>query len=252
MSKLRQAMIRAWLTVMMLLAVTAAAEPSADELRREGITAFRQGYRNWSPEEFGKAAWQFAQAVKREPASAENHYWLGVARFHRMLSYRHQNPPQEQRAENMMNQAIEAFETAVHLAPAHAECHALLGTLYGMKINGSMLRGIRYGPKVQEHQKQALAQGAKNPRVIYLLGASRYHVAKDNHDFREALATLQKAAALFSDETVAAPDCLKPLWGRSSCLTFIAHCHLRLGHQDQALNYYRQALELHPADHIAR
>lgn len=242
-------------TAIALLAATqiAAADPAADRLTRAGIKAFQEAYRKWDADGFSKAAHRFHQAAQRTRTSPDNHYWRGAALFHRMLQLRGQEPPQEHAARVAMDQAIASLETAVALAPHHAESHALLGTLYGMKIDGGFLRGIRYGPRVQDHQKLALAHAAGNPRVRYLLGTARFHTADGRADFRTALATLLHAEKLFAAEAAQPPDDpTAPRWGASSCLTFIGRTHLKLGDRKQAADYFRKALAMHPGDHIAR
>lgn len=238
-----------------ILAVThaTAADPAAERLTRSGVAAFREAYRAWDADGFRKAAGQFGQAAKHDPADPRIHYWRGTAWFHLMLQLRSQQPPREKTAEEAMEEAIKSLEAAVRLDPWDAESHAMLGTLYGMKIHGGMLRAIRYGPRVQEHQKQALAHGARNPRVRYLLGAARFHTAENQADFRQALATLQEAEKFFSAEgATARENSTAPRWGRSSCLTFIGRSYLRLGDRKNAAAYFRKALAAHPNDHVAK
>jgi len=231
----------------------AAADPAGERMATEGVEEFQKAYQTWSAEGFANAAWRFAQATKLKPASPELHYWLGAARFHRMLQLRSQDPPQEKQAHDALDQAIDALETAVKLDPRHSESHALLATLYGMRIDGSFLRGMRYGQSVQDHQKLALAHGPENPRVKYLLGAGQFHTADGSADLRTALATLLEAEKLFAKEAARHPaDPTAPRWGASSCLTFIGRTYQKLGESENAAIYYHKALALHPSDHIAR
>ena len=76
-----------------------------------------------------------------------------------------------------LDAAAEALTHAVKLDAHHAESHALLGTIYGMKISENMLRAVWLGPRVQSELKLALATGANNPRVQYLLGMSQFFTA---------------------------------------------------------------------------
>jgi tetratricopeptide (TPR) repeat protein len=165
------------------------------------------------------------------------------------------NPPDgkadAKAAEAAREEAIRVLESALALDPDHAESHALLGTLYGMKIKGGLVAAIRFGPRVQEHQKKALKSGATNPRVRYLLGAGQLHTAKDAAGQREALDTLLAAEKLFSHEVKRTPKPLAPRWGYSSCLAFIGKTYELMGKHDEALKYYRKALAMHPADHSA-
>ena len=95
---------------------------------------------------------------------------------------------------------MDALTQAVKLDASHAESHALLGTLYGMKISGNMLRAVWLGPRVQLELKLALAAGAKNPRVQYLLGMCQFYTALKTASRREALANLLAAEKLFEAE----------------------------------------------------
>lgn len=235
------------------LTMSVRADEPTDKLIATGIEEFSAAFRVWNGDWFGKSAETFRQAGVMDPKSATAMYWRGTALFHQMLQLN--NPPDRKpdakAAEAASEGAIRAFESALALDPDHAESHALLGTLYGMKIKGAMVAAIRYGPRVQRHQKQALKSGATNPRVRYLLGAGQLHTAKDAAGHREALNTLLAAEKLFSHEVKRAPKPLVPRWGYSSCLAFIGKTYEVMGKRDEALSYYRKALVMHPADHAA-
>jgi hypothetical protein len=128
----------------------------------------------------------------------------------------------------------------------------LLGTLYGMKIGGSVLRAVRFGPRVQQHRQRALANGAENPRVMYLLGVCEFHTAGKPAAWRKALASLLEADKLFEAEQNRANTPFEPRWGRSSCLTFLGRTCEQLDQPKDAADYFSKALSMHPADHLAR
>ena len=245
-------MIRAWAIGFLATALVVRADEAADRLTRDGIAEFSAAFQAWDGGRFGKAAHEFKKAAALTPKSPVNFYWQGVASFHRMLQINSQPAPDQHAADAAMQDAIDALESAVAIDPRHAESHALLGTLCGMKIRGSMFRAIRYGPRVQEHQKQALHSGADNPRVKYLLGTGRYHTAEKAADYRTALATLIAAEKLFLAEAKQPPKAFEPRWGLSSCRTFIGLTYLKLGEKDHAAAYFKQALADHPNDHVAR
>jgi len=245
-----------WLTIFTLfLALLARADDVWVKLAEAGVAEFNAAYQAWNGERFGAAAELFRQAATNVPGASTNFYWVGAAQFHQMLQLRSQpaSPPTNAlAAETAMEAALTALRTAVKLDPRHAESHALLGTLYGMKINGSLLRGARYGPRVAKHQKQALEFGSDNPRVRYLLGTCQFHLAKKPAAQREALATLLAAEKLFTAEAQRAAGPLEPRWGQSSCLTFIGRTYELLGQRREAADYFRKALTQHPADHVAK
>jgi tetratricopeptide (TPR) repeat protein len=236
-----------------VLTMSLRADAAADKLIASGIREFSAAFQAWDGARLAKSAEIFRQAGVKDPKSAAAFYWRGTALFHQMLQLEHPpaGKPNAKAAEAAAEGAIHSFETALALAPDHAESHALLGTLYGMKIKGGLIAGIRYGPRVNDHRKHALASGPANPRVRYLLGVGQLHTAKNDAGRLEALNTLLAAEKLFAHEAKHAPKPLAPRWGYSSCLTFIGKTCEVLGKRDEALRYYRKALAMHPADHAA-
>jgi tetratricopeptide (TPR) repeat protein len=244
-------MIR-WLPILMLsAALPARADAVSNKLTAAGITEFTAAYQAWDGARFGTAAELFRQAGTNAPANVTNFYWLGAAEFHRMLQLR-ANPTNAPAADAAMEAAVAALTTAVKLDGRHAESHALLATLYGMKINGGVLRAAWYGPRVAKHQNQAMEFGATNPRVRYLLGMCQFHTAKKPAAWQETLATLLAAEKLFEAEAKVAAAPLEPRWGHDSCLTFIGRTYEMLGQPAEAADYFRKALEKHPQDSLAQ
>lgn len=244
-----------WVSFSVLLAtLTAAAEGPADKLTVAGVAEFDAAYQAWDRNRFTAAADLFRQATTNSVATATNFYWLGVAEFHLLLHL--QNSPgsitNRAAATGVLDAALAALTSAVKLDGHHAETHALLGTLHGMKIGDSPLRALRFGPRVARHRSLALKYGATNPRVQYLLGTCQFHTAKKPAAWREALTTFLAAEKLFDAEARTAPGPLDPRWGHSSCLTFIGRTYEQLGQRREAAAHFRKALALHPADHLAK
>ena len=239
---------------LVLSACLAWADEKSDSLTRAGIKEFGAAYDKWDAAGFAAAADLFQQACASGSASVTNYYWLGVAQFHRLLQLRSlpPSPTNAVMADAAMDAALRALEVAADLDPRHAETHALLGTLYGMKIDGNLLRAARFGPRVQRHRNRALALGAENPRVRYLLGTCQFHTAKKAAARREALASFLAAEKLFAAEARRPAGPLEPRWGRSSCLTFIGRTYELLGQRAEAADYFRKALTEHPADFVAK
>jgi tetratricopeptide (TPR) repeat protein len=240
--------------IALLAMLSVLARAATNDLPAAGVAEFNAAYRTWDAARFAAAAELFRRATTTEAASATNCYWLGVAQFHRMLQlqYASTNRTNQTAAKAPLEAAVDALTLAVKLDERHAESHALLGTLYGMKIDGNLIRGARFGPRVARHQKLALEHGATNPRVQYLLGMCQFHTASKPAQWKTALQTLLKAELLFEAEakTTAAP--LDPRWGQSSCLTFIGRTYELLGQRQEAIGYFRKALAMHPADHLAK
>jgi tetratricopeptide (TPR) repeat protein len=219
-----------------------------------GVAEFNAAYKAWDGPRFAAAVELFERSSTNAPAKAANFYWLGAAQFHRMLQAQtaSAHPTNEAAAKAALDAAVEALTTAVKLDEGHAESHALLGTLYGMKINGNLFRAVRFGPRVAKHQDLALSHGTNNPRVHYLLGMCQFHTADKPAEWQTALQTLLKAELLFEAEAKSPPAPLDPRWGYDSCLTFIGRSRELLGQRKEAANYFRRALAIHPADRLAR
>jgi tetratricopeptide (TPR) repeat protein len=247
-------MIR-WVTILVLISVLPGwADDVARQLAAAGVAEFTAAYEAWNGQRFGAAAALFRQASTNGPGSSTNCYWLGAAEFHRMLQL--QTPPASPTnalaAATAMDAALTALNAAVKLAPQDAESHALLGTLYGMKINGNLLRAARFGPRVQKHRNAAMQWGSNNPRVRYLLGTCQFHTAQKPAAWREALASFLAAEKLFAAEAQRAAGALEPRWGYATCLTFIGRTYELLGQRPEAADYFRKALAKQPSDYLAK
>ena len=251
---LRQAMIRVSAILLFFGLLPLHANDQSDQKTNEGIRLFSEAYRTWNGDGFAKAATTFSEAGECDPNAANARYWLGVSQFHRMLYLQHhaRAKAMEAQAATEREAAIRTFEQLLASSPNHAEAHALLGTLLGMKIQGGMFRAMRYGPALQRHQQAALQSGPQNPRVRYLSGVGLFHVANDAGGYRKALTELQKADMLFTKEAKSAPKSLEPRWGHSSCITFMGLTLEKLGRKPEAVAEFHRALELHPADHKAK
>jgi len=244
-----------WLSILILFTTPfARADAPADKLTVAGIAEFTAAYQAWDGPHFSAAAELFRRATTNAPANVTNFYWLGAAQFHRMLQL--QNSPgsstNKEAAAATLDAAVKALLTAVKLDEKHAESHALLGTLYGMKINGNLIRGVRFGPRVAKHQELALKHGVSNPRVQYLLGMCQFHTANKPAEWQAVLQTLLKAEKLFEAEAKTSAAPLAPRWGYDSCLTFLGRTYENLGKATEAASYFRKALAMHPADHLAK
>lgn len=237
--------------MMLVAAPFVRAESAADKLTAAGIAEFTAAYQTWDGDRFAMATKLFQQASASSTATATNFYWLGASEFHRMLQLRG-NPVSTDDADAALDSAVDALTAAVKLDENHAESQALLGTLYGMKINGSLLRAAWFGPRVAKYQAGALKSGATNPRVQYLFGMCQFHLAKKPAAWQEALTTLLGAEKLFEAEVRTAAAPLGPRWGYDSCLTFIGRTYELLGRRKEAGEYFTRALVMHPADHLAR
>jgi tetratricopeptide (TPR) repeat protein len=244
-------MIRFVSILMLCSALRAHAQSAADKLTAAGIVEFTAAYQTWDGTRFAAASDLFRQASTNAAVTATNFYWLGVSEFHRALQLQCDSA-HAVGADAALASAIEALNQVVKLGERQAESNALLGTIYGMKINGSVLRAAWFGPRVAKHRAKAMELGATNPRVQYLLGMCQFHTANTPAAWRETLATLLAAEKLFEAEARTAAAPLAPRWGYDSCLTFLGRIYEKLEQPKEAAEYFRKALAIHPQDHIAQ
>ena len=184
----------------LLATLSVQASAASNDLSAAGVAEFNAAYSAWDGARFAAAAELFRQASTNAPTNVTNFYWLGTAQLHRMLQLQNAPAPRtnEAAARATLDAAVDALTLAVKLDERHAESHALLGTLYGMKINGSVVRAAWFGPRVVRHRGQALEFGANDPRVQYLLGMCQFHTAKKPKAWRETLtAALTRKASLW-------------------------------------------------------
>ena len=216
-----------------------------------GIAEFNAAFQAWNGERFARASELFREATLLEPNNPTNFYWLGVAEFHHMLQLR-STPGHDRAAASAQGAAQDALTAAVDLDAHHAESHALLATIYGIRIGERWIRFVTLGPRVLSHSQTALKEGPANPRVRYLLATGEFYTAGGEADLRQALKDLLLAETFFAREAVSAHAPLEPLWGRSSCHTFIGLTYEKLGDRARAADYFRKALAEHPADNLAQ
>lgn len=216
-----------------------------------GVAEFNAAFQAWNGEQFARASKLFQQATVREPNNATNFYWLGVAEFHHMLQLR-STLGHDAAAETAETAALTALTAAANLNAHHAESHALLATIYGIRIGEHWIRAVTLGPRTLSHSKIALKEGATNPRVRYLLATGEFYTASSEADLRKALNDFLLAETYFAREAGSVHNPLEPRWGRSSCHTFTGLTYEKLGDRARAAEYFRKSLAEHPADNLAR
>jgi len=102
-------------------------------------------------------------------------------------------------AAKAVDKAIEAAQRSIQLNEKSADSHSLLADLYGRKIGlgGGMFLGPRFGPKIGEENKRAMALDDKNPRVWASTGRQYLMAPKTfGGDVSKAIDSFKKSLAL--------------------------------------------------------
>jgi tetratricopeptide (TPR) repeat protein len=135
---------------------------SGEQQPREGRTSY-----SFAALTSARAIFTICIQQKRTPEADLCYYDL--ARTDHYLSLAEQSAGDSRSARNWLNTALTEAQTAVAHDPSSAKAHALLGDIYGAKIDG-MLSGIKYGPKANAETEQALRLDPHNAQAWSVLG----------------------------------------------------------------------------------
>lgn len=240
------------LPLISLVSLLGAAENT--EVTREGIQEFEKAIKAWDGPAFERAGATLARAASTDGTAWLPRYWLAVARFHQVL-YGEQTSDVTTSAEQKKTarEACQAaLEDALKIRPEDPELHAMLATLYGMRIATERFGAIRLGPKTVQYRDKALENGGENPRVQYLAGMSYLQGPDILGGASAAVKALSKAAGLFEKEAQSPAQPGEPRWGRVNCLAFLGRAQRKSGDTEGAIRSFRTALALNPADRIAK
>ncbi len=213
------------------------------------VAEFNRAYRDWDRTAMETVAERFNALAKENPDSFEEGYWHCVARLHALL---HRRGTGGTPGIDQVDAVREVIETLLQRHPGQGELHAMLGTLYGLRISARRLGAVRDGPRFQRHFRTALQKAPDNPRVHYLMGRALLHGPSMLGGPERALEHFQRAVIGFESELGAVPGPILPSWGHSHTLSGIGWIHLRAGDAGQAEAAFRDALRLSSGETEAR
>jgi tetratricopeptide (TPR) repeat protein len=182
---------------------------------------------------------QLEQRRNQDSNNAQTHYQL--AQVQAYLADVYEARKDKKSASTAVDKAIEATQRSLQLHEKSAEAHSLLADLYGRKISlgNGMFAGPKYGPKVDEENKRAMALDDKNPRVWASLGRQYLMTPKMfGGDVPKAIDSFQKSLTLDSsqDET----------W------VWLAKAYQKQGEQPKARDAIQHALQMNPRNASAK
>lgn len=182
---------------------------------------------------------QLEQRTSQSPNDSTS--FLQLARIEGYLADVAEMRKDKKAAVAAVDKAIEAAQRSIQSNDKSAEAHSLLADLYGRKISlgNPMFAGSKYGPKVDEENKRAMALDDKNPHVWASLGRQYLMTPKMfGGDVPKAIDSFQKSLSLdpAQDET----------W------VWIARAHQKQGDKLKALEAIQRALQLNPQSQLAK
>ena len=178
---------------------------------------------------------QLQQRLSQNPNDAAGQYEL--SRVQSYLADVAEMRKDKKAASSAVDKAMEAVQHSIQLNEKSADAHSLLADLYGRRISlgGGMFAGPRFGPKVGEENKRAMALDDKNPRVWASSG--REYLMKPKAfggDTSKAIDSFKKSLALDPDQD--------ETW------VWLAKAYLKQSDKASARDAIHHALQLNPQD----
>jgi cytochrome c-type biogenesis protein CcmH/NrfG len=197
----QSSLIVAILAIALLSFGTLRSLAQTDDPLGAGLEAAR---RNRDSQQLESLKNQLQQRIAQNPHDALSQYDL--ARVESYLADAAEIRKDKKAAAAAVDKAIEAAQRSIQLNDKSADVHSLLADLYGRKISlgMTMFAGPRFGPKVGDENKRAMALDDKNPRVWASLGRQYLMAPKAfGGDIPKAIDSLQKSLGLDAaqDET---------------------------------------------------
>jgi len=180
---------------------------------------------------------QLTERTNRDAKDARS--WYELARVQGYLVDVYHARKDKKSASASVDAGIEAAQRSIQLNETSADVHSLLADLYGRRISlGGFTAGPRFGPKVKEENKRALAIDDKNPHAWastgrqYLMTPSMF-----GGDTDKAIESFLKSLALNpqQDETY--------VW--------LAKAYEKQGDKPKARNALKHALQINPQNAFA-
>jgi tetratricopeptide (TPR) repeat protein len=197
---------------------------------------------------------------------AKVRYWRGFAQWRRAINgFNDSVAPVELQQD--LKQAISEFEETLTKDPAFVDAKAAAGSSMGILMflyrqNPKLAPEFNDPARVREflikalsYQKEAEAAAPENPRVLWVLGQTRWVLPPERGGGQDkAFETYQKGLKAARERKDAGRDPLMPSWGEPELLMNLAWSNLNRTTPDLAAaeQYARSALALVPHWHYVR
>jgi len=202
-------------------------------------TTLEPALRKHDAQELQSLRSQLEERVKQNPNDAQSEYQL--ARVHACLADVAETGKDKKPASAEVDKAIDAVQRSIQLNDKSADAHSLLADLYGRKISlgNGMFAGPRYGPRVGEENKRAMALDDKNPRVWASQGRQYLMTPKAfGGDVPKAIDSFQKSLAIDASN--------------DGTWYWLARAYEKQGDKTKARDALDHALQLNPKNPLAQ
>lgn len=218
------------------------ATAATDSLLQQTKSLLRDATDKGSVDSLQQARALAERATSGSDTEVLAHYYTALA------SYRIANQlpeDNENRREQVVEDAISHLKRATDTAPEMADAWALLAGCYGQMMGMNPMQGMTLGPKSDDAMEKAKTLAPKNPRVWIISGRQDYYTpSMFGGDKEQALKKFEKAARLAGQEE--SEDPLMPSWGHAEAYTWIGVAHLNAERYKKAQTAFEKALDLNP------
>ena len=206
----------------------------ADSIQSEIVAAYVRG----DDARLAAARALAERAVAIHPEDALLHHYLGFA-LYRQAAVMHDNPE--------LSRILDAAETALERSAAIRplpETHALLASVYGLRIGANPVLGPTLGERSGGEQAIAARLGPENPRVWLLRGIGAFFTPEPfGGGLERAGEYLDRSLEFFAKDD---PERPLPRWGLADAHLWRGRVHEGLGQVDQGRAEYEAAQAIEP------
>ncbi len=240
--------------IMMWIGLLSIGNLAAQEdMLTSGIAAVHTGFDQWDENQMKQGQALIERALAVSPGDERAMYWLAFAEYRQAIRLLYAENPDEDRAEELIEHAIQCLEGLVAKSPT-SDAYALLGSLTGMSILFNPISGMWRGPKSNGQLKRAQELDPTNPRAYYLHGIGTLNTpALFGGGAEKSIPSFLRAVELYEQErskNIADPR--TPHWGEGECLAFTGSTFAQLQNVEQARLYYEKALAVQPTNRLAQ
>jgi tetratricopeptide (TPR) repeat protein len=206
----------------------------ADSIQSEIVAAYVRG----DDARLAAARALAERAVAIHPEDALLHHYLGFA-LYRQAAVTHDDPERPR----ILDAAQAALERSAAIRPL-PETHALLASVYGLRIGANPALGASLGHRSGGERAIAGRLGPENPRVWLLKGIGAFFTPEAfGGGLERAGEDFDRSLELFEVDD---PERPLPRWGRADAHLWRGRVHEGFGQVDQARAEYETALLLEP------
>jgi len=229
--------------IYILLILTLKINAQVEDLIKDALMDIEKGYAFFDEKSMIEGRAKLERISLIEPDNVFAKYHLAYADYRLITLYM-----QNRNLENFNKFSSESVEILKQLSKSEIlqnEAKSLLGAIYGLMLTVDQSSVMTLGPASQTLLAEAYGSEPNNPRVLLLLGVSKFNSPEFFGGSKEkALELFIQAVEEF--ENIPATEDMKPNWGYLDALAWLGISQSALGNKEGAIKSFKKALEINP------